>query len=197
MGIRRWNPATWSLPARRVERIGIGGGLKRAADCDGFPCCCFIQSVSQGIGVPRGAALRPDLVERPLPMIKSKILYTFTLELYNHWILKTLLGAPPSLSHPDRDRVVLLQRLCCAWAGENIPCCSLPAEEDVQQVVPRGRPAAAASWLTARVAVSVPLPLPLPVCSLSIITVHMKESPIASTSRQTLRKSCSFLHGCV
>jgi hypothetical protein len=59
----------------------------------------------------------------------------------------------------------------------------LPAEEDVEQVVPRGRPAAAASWLTARVAVSVPLPLPLPVCSLAIITVHMKESPIAS--RQT------------
>jgi hypothetical protein len=24
------------LPARRVERIDIGGGLKRAADCDGF-----------------------------------------------------------------------------------------------------------------------------------------------------------------
>lgn len=176
---------------RYRRRSKTGCGLRRVP-------LLLLHSVSEsGIGVPRGAALRPDLVERPLPMIKSKILYTFTLELYNHWILKTLLGAPPSLSHPDRDRVVLLQRLCCAWAGENIPCCSLPAEEDVQQVVPRGRPAAAASWLTARVAVSVPLPLPLPVCSLSIITVHMKESPIASTSRQTLRKSCSFLHGCV
>jgi hypothetical protein len=36
VGTRRWNPSTWSLPARRVERIDIGGGLKRAADCDGF-----------------------------------------------------------------------------------------------------------------------------------------------------------------
>ena len=75
----------------------------------------------------------------------------------------------------------------CAWAGEKFLACRsrkmCGASNSTRKAGRRRR------IMADSVVVSVP------VCFLAIISVHKKEFLIAS--RQTVRKSCSFLYGCI
>ena len=99
----------------------------------------------------------------------------------------TRVRSSSNLRFASRSSLIHCYSSDCAWAGEKFLACRsrkmCGASNSTRKAGRRRR------IMADSVVVSVP------VCFLAIISVHKKEFLIAS--RQTVRKSCSFLYGCI